>query len=459
MKPIIIKSLDVKRFNIFAAHTRSPATEYMSKELDWFSNSEETVLGVLLRDTIDNDYVGILLGRDEIGKFRCFDIKTSIETEKEARNWIHNSIKWHSRDGKKVFAQGDSKSNALDLFNPIKPIERLNPGFIKLMREDFYLPAKRTISEIMPHYVDVDGNFVEQFQTTGFDARIWELYLDSYFTEEALFINRDYDRPDFLVKKYGESVAIEAVIVGRRKDKPVSLLKTANQSPTSDEELLQRLEHEIPIRFGSPLFTKLKKEYWKLDHIKNTPLVFAIADFHDDQSMLWTSTALINYLYGVRHEYHFDENGQLVIDQIHIETHEFKGKKIPSGFFFQPNAENVSAVLFSASGTISKFNRLGRQAGFIPASFLLMYRIGTHHDHNPNANRPKNFKYLVDESCNETWGEGLSMFHNPSAKNTVPEELFPSIAHHRFENGQIVSKLPEFFPYGSYTASFCGVKN
>ena len=25
--------------------------------------------------------------------------------------------------------------------------------------------------------IDADGNFVEQFQTTGFNARIWELYL------------------------------------------------------------------------------------------------------------------------------------------------------------------------------------------------------------------------------------------------------------------------------------------
>jgi len=36
---------------------------------------------------------------------------------------------------------------------------------------------------MMRFYEDTDGNFVEQFQTTAFDACIWELYLFATFTE------------------------------------------------------------------------------------------------------------------------------------------------------------------------------------------------------------------------------------------------------------------------------------
>ncbi|MEN3206271.1 hypothetical protein ABDM40_16185 [Klebsiella pneumoniae] len=36
-------------------------------------------------------------------------------------------------------------------------------------------------------------------------------------------------------------------------------------------------------------------------------------------------------------------------------------------------------------------------------------------------------------------------------KHPVPEALFPSIAHHYYDNGQIVSHLPEFHPYSSMT--------
>jgi hypothetical protein len=133
-----------------------------------------------------------------------------------------------------------------------------------------------------------------------------------------------------------------------------------------------------------------------------------------------------------------------------IQTHKLGNKEIPSGFFFQPDTENISAVLFSASGTLSKFNRMGRQAGFYHPK-VLMHRIGTFYNHDATALVPKNFSYMVDETCKETWGEGLSMFHNPKATYPVPQELFPSIGHHYFKDGKIVSHLPEFFPYSSLT--------
>ncbi|MCG8450860.1 MAG: hypothetical protein MI725_14940 [Pirellulales bacterium] len=80
-----------------------------------------------------------------------------------------------------------------------------------------------------------------------------------------------------------------------------------------------------------------------------------------------------------------------------------------------------------------------------------MIRAGVCHDHDPDAVIPKAFRYLVDENSEETWGEGLSMFHNPNATYPVPEELFPSIAHHHFVDGQIESVIPPFHPYNSIT--------
>jgi hypothetical protein len=100
-----------------------------------------------------------------------------------------------------------------------------------------------------------------------------------------------------------------------------------------------------------------EKEYWQLHDVSKWPLVIAIADFHAKGSMLWTSTGLQEYLYGTRHEFSFDSDGKLIISPLKIETHKLGNKKIPSGFFFQPKAEHISVVLFSNSGTISKFTR------------------------------------------------------------------------------------------------------
>lgn len=208
----------------------------------------------------------------------------------------------------------------------------------------------------------------------------------------------------------------------------------------------------MAIRFGSSLYSKLQKRYWLLPHVRDVPLVFAIADFHDDQSMLWSFTSLLDYLYGVRHTFLYDASGRLIISPIQINSHAAGDKRIPSGYFLQPESEHVSAVLFSASGTISKFNRLGRHAGFKdPNVRTRMFRSGTGYDHDPNACMPRFFRYEVDETCGETWAEGLSMYHNPNALHPVPEELFPGIAHHHLRGGQIVSRIPEFHPYASIT--------
>ena len=94
---------------------------------------------------------------------------------------------------------------------------------------------------MMPYFIDIDGNFVEQFQSAGFDSRLWELYLNAYLTEEQLFINREHNAPDFIVKKYGKSVAIEAVIVGRRENNPPKFFKNYN-APRIPLNLIE--EHE-----------------------------------------------------------------------------------------------------------------------------------------------------------------------------------------------------------------------
>src|SRR5712692_4802526 len=374
---------------------------------------------------------------------------SSIETEEGARSWLERAIKWHTSIGVKDQVASD-ETKGPDLFTTSLPIERIHPpNFIHLSRAPQLMPARTVITKIMPYYIDIDGNFVEQFQSTGFDARLWELYLYAYLTEEELFLDRSHPAPDFLVTKYGKTVAIEAVIVGRREENPRRYFGTLPKWK-SPEEVLKAQEHEIPLKFGSPLYSKLKKEYWNLPHVQGKPLVFAIADFHDDQSMLWSFTALINYLYGMRHEHYHDEKSKLVISPIPIATHKVGEKEIPSGYFFRPDAEHVSAVLSSASGTISKFNRIGRQAGFHDPK-VVMIRSGTCYNHDSNSAVPKRFLYKVDESCNETWAEGLSMFHNPNAYHPVPEELFPSIAHHHFCEGQIVSRLPEFHPFASVT--------
>lgn len=75
--------------------------------------------------------------------------------------------------------------------------------------------------------------------------------------------------------------------------------------------------------------------------------------------MTWSRTALVNYLYGMEAKL---KNGSPVLSK--ISKHKWRGKVIPSGFFFNSeNSKYVSGVLFSYQATLTKFNRMGKLGG------------------------------------------------------------------------------------------------
>jgi hypothetical protein len=168
--------------------------------------------------------------------------------------------------------------------------------------------------------------------------------------------------------------------------------------------------------------------------------------------MTMSRTGLPIYLYGYDHDWYKDGSGKIHIMPRKIEKHRWGNKEIPSGFFDQPDAENVSAVVFSNSGTVSKFLRMGKLAGFGSEKVKLL-RVGTAVDHDPDANVPQVFKHVVDSlNYKETWVEGLDVFHNPKAILPLEEYMFPGASHHwLLSDGQILSHTTDWHPLASQT--------
>ncbi|MCY1245258.1 hypothetical protein D9M72_583900 [compost metagenome] len=96
---------------------------------------------------------------------------------------------------------------------------------------------------------------------------------------------------------------------------------------------------------------------------------------------------------------------------------------------------------------------MGIQAGFGIEGHTVL-RVGAKVDHNPNASVPIAFGYIVDENCEESWGEGVNLFHNPNAIHKIDFELFPNIAHHHLKDEHIHSISPDFHPYFSINQIF-----
>ena len=160
---------------------------------------------------------------------------------------------------------------------------------------------------------------------------------------------------------------------------------------------------------------------------------------------MWSNNALVEYLYGIRQT---AANGTSRVVSQRIDKFEWEGKKVPAGYFLQRQTEHISAVLANPSGTITKFNRLGYIAGFGKRSIKMVrtgygYRGSTHAEtftvdvHSP--------EYM------ETWCEGVSIYHNPNAREPLSVESFPCAAHHTTRDGRILSQVPAFFPIGSAT--------
>lgn len=348
------------------------------------------------------------------------------------------------------YYQGDEVGVPLDFFAPRVDRGRLNSNFVVLTEQRAYSPALGIITPMMHWYEDPDGNFIEQFQTTGFDARLWELYLFAAFSEMGYRIDRIHAVPDFVCEGLGGTFAVEAMTVNPTRDVTGAIVPAPPHG--TPEELRAFVTEYMPIKFGSTLTSKLAKKYWERPSALNKPLLFAIEDFSAPSSMIYTRSGLPIYLYGYDWDSERDGAGRLGITPRKVATHRWGGKEILSGFFDLPGAENISAVLFSNSGTIAKFNRLGVLAGF-GSKCVIVLRLGFEYDPDPDAAEPRAFRRVVGApGYSETWAEGLDVFHNPKAKYPVDPPMLPAAAHHRLlDDGRLHSLVPDGHPVGSVT--------
>lgn len=433
-----MKPISKLRFDSLAGYVRAPFLPLVARELGWYEHANEKVLGVVLYDIHDQDYAYVVLGRDRNKRFRAVKPQSSFATAKAARTKLRVELAKCARWKAEEFYQGDEKGTPLDFFKPVVSVENFHPSFLEVISRLWKSPARELLSEMMNWYEDVDGNFVQQFQTTGFDARLWELYLYALFTELGYGFNRDYVAPDFLCEGLLGKFFVEATTVN------------PSATPPTEDRLNEQayFQNYVPMKFGSALFSKLKKRYWEKPHVADMPLVFAIQDFHQPRSMTWSAYALVEYLYGIRQIANRNDDGSIEDVTEQIEKYKWGDKEIPAGFFLQPDTEHVSAVIANPSGTFAKFDRMGFLGGFGDRR-IQMFREGMCFR---EADVPEEFSSEVHSpEYSETWVEGLSVYHNPRAIHPLPIDFIPGAAHFTSDGESIRSFLPPFHPIGSLT--------
>lgn len=448
-----MEAISKARFEALAGYCRRPDTFLFAEEVQWLQARNEVVLVVVIRDRSDSEFSAILLARDLKQRYRWIDMTPFFERPDAALAVASIRLEAVLSALDEQHAQGDEKGLAVDFFTPIVSQEKLHPDFVRLDTLEGYSPAKELILPMMRWYEDADGNFIEQFQTTGFDARMWELYLFAMLVEAGYSLDKNHAIPDFTAKGLFGDICIEATTVNPTRDKSGAVVPPPEAR--SQEDFLEIQRHYLPIKFAGPLTAKLRKQYWERPNVQGLPLVLAIQDFHAPMSMTMSRAALPLYLYGYDYDWEHLSDGRLVITPKKVASHQWGTKEVESGFFGLPGAENVSAVITNTSATISKFNRMGALAGF-GSKRVRMIRRGFVADLDPNASKPKLFVAEVGSpEYHESWIEGMDVYHNPNALHPLAPEMFPGAAHHFIEkDGQSRCFVPDWQPLNSTTHIF-----
>jgi hypothetical protein len=436
----MLQTISKRRFDALAGYTRMPIVTAISDEFDWYATPDERVLGVVLHDRIDDDFSWVALGRDETLRFRAVGVRASLPTPEAARQGVIAELEKLSTAPDEEFYQDDTKAKPVDFFKQMAPEAKLHPNFHLLTRAEKYLPAREIIGSMMRYHKDLDGNFVQQFQTTAFDARLWELYLFATFTELVFAREDRASTPDFVLMSNHGPLAIEATTV----NPPDGF---APKLPDSKEEQDDYVNNYMVIKLARALRAKLNKRYWEATHMRDLPFVLAVQDFSFKGAMMVIDRIATDYLYGWRH---MIRNGEAVVEK--ITEHRYKTLSEPTAFFDLSGAENVSAVLINPQGTLPKFNRMGYLAGFGPRD-LKMTRSGFRRGTTFDQPLVPFTRHLHEGSSQESWIEGAVVLHNRKAKIELDPSLIPGALHKwADENGDLESAVPDFHPIVSRTA-------
>jgi len=404
----------------------------------WSADDERVIAGVF-HVIATKEFMCIAFARDTDGRYRPFQRSHFLPSARAGELAIRRDFGRDLLTAQPDYPADTARPKGINLFETLGNIGRHHDAYV-MLRDGFNQGAARALLEEVSRWVpDLDGNLVRDFQTSGYSARIWELYL--WATLRALNFDMDYAHaaPDFCIRKGGKTVFIEATTVNA-EDTFSSAIGAG--PPDAPEQLWAFLENQMPQKFGSPLFSKMQKRYWDKPHVVGHPFLLAIADFHAPASMRWSHAALPFYLYGLRLVTTVDAENQLVDLFVPGSDHVVGGKVVPTNFFAQPQAENISGVLFSNAGTIVKFSRMGTRAGF-GDPWVSLVRKGVLIDPAIGMNSAVEFNIDVESpDYSEGWADEIILFHNPRAHHPVDEALFPGITHVHLHDGEYVVRGP-----------------
>ena len=252
--------------------------------------------------------------------------------------------------------------NTMDLFTPRFNDERLHPYFKSLITNEEFKPVQETLTMWSTGLLDrkkESSKFINEFQLS-FNSSFWELYLNKAFLDMGFNIDYSKESPDFnLTHSSGRIVNVEAVSSNNKlnENKEYYTKSAYKEIDSKSKEnfdfatlkLLGKLKDKKDLFIG---INNKKYPYSKLEHVDGNPFVVAIAPFDSHHAFTQNNTLINRVLFGIEPPM-IDENGQPIFKEIsHIAGKD--GENIELGIFTNDSYKEISAVIFSTTGTFGK---------------------------------------------------------------------------------------------------------
>jgi hypothetical protein len=333
----------------------------------------------------------------------------------------------------------------MDLFTPIVAEEKLHPNFRFIIQPVFCAPELEVIRDWADGFLDRDGKFVKEFQTT-FNSSFWELYLFACFKELGCSVNFSYETPDFSVSSPYSQFIAEATTANHPEgfrpewDKDLELFKNSNQ-----EEVL-RLS---TIRLLNAISSKHKKylsKYSKLLHVQNKPFVVCVAPFDQPLFSLQDSLAIVRVLYAYEGTLTIPGNQEdetLIVGESRcFQVQKSPGVNLELGLFTDTRMDDISAIFFNTRATFPKVRALAGEGDY-PIIFTGARMVQTE-----NYTGFEQF-CKTRPQYHETILDGLHVLVNPFAKHPLDLRIFEGreVAIHNYDpkTDSYLSEIPHGF--------------
>lgn len=311
----------------------------------------------------------------------------------------------------------------LDLFTPIVDETKLHPNFVRMLHKTAG-PERDVLAGWADGFVDRDGKFVREFQTT-FNGAFWEIYLHAAFRELGLRPDYSHAAPDFVLSGPPLRICAEAVTSnhpdGHRPewDGTIEMLRGGE---INHEELVAFSSVRLANALSSKL-TRYRDRYSGLAHVADRPFVVCLAPF--EQPLFWVqcTQALRRVLFQFDQPLYirdWNSGEPLFVGEVAVDGEtKPSGAEVPFGLFRDERAKEISAVIFSNTATYGKLRALS-----VGSEDTAVFQARRYND--LEFGKPNDIVALKRD-YSETLLDGLSVYLNPFAEKPIDPS---SLARH-----------------------------